>query len=213
MAKMDCTNLFRVYRALTAWFTLLTGILHVSLGSWYTSRGWSALDMSTNQTIDFTTRGEIVVIATGVGLVICSVALLSGAWFREGKVSFGLRLGGCSITLILLAFEILTAWNIFVNRSRPFETRAYNNAWNSTLSTHPERICELEQRLSCRGFLDVKCVTEACATCVDISHPFREACFNVMKRHLATSYLPVSITSTILFIIVLFDLVLACLLR
>ena len=212
MVAVDCTTPFRVYRAVTAWLVLVVGLLHVALGGWYTSQGWSVLDMRANQVVDFTTRGEIVVVGTGVGLVLCSVALLCGAWYREGKVSFGLRLCGCSVALTLLAFEIVVAWVILVNRDKTFETQAYQQGWNLTLSNHSELICALEHRFSCRGFLDASCKAEACAKCSTTS-PLVEACFAVMKRHLATSYWPVSITSTLLGVLVLGDLILACLLR
>lgn len=213
MATMDCTNLFRVYRALTAWLVLLTSILHISLGSWYTSRGWNILDSAANQTVDFTTRAEIVVIGTGVGLMLCGITLLCGVWFREGKVAFGLRLSGCAVAFILLMFETITAWTIHVNRAKAWETNAYQAGWISTLNSKPKLICQLEQRLHCRAFLDTSCRSETCAKCNTVSTPFRQPCFTIMKQHLATSYVPVSITSTILSLIVLIDLILAYLVR
>lgn len=213
----------KMFHTIVAILLLFTGGGLIGFGIWL-----SVAEDTGPFNLDYTGDGDVfdVVLRTNILVLIAgSFILLSGisSLLSMAKKCVGHTFRVIYIVMAIVLFLVFAALCVIsalvmARRENEDVEKFIRDAWERTVSNEESVVCHIENTFECRGFYDDDCKTlspvfsQRCASCNNTTYDVDSAggCYSEITHLMRNVFLPVSIVSGVMALIIFIDMMIAC---
>lgn len=223
MAGYEERRTSKFFHTIVAILLLLTGGGLIGFGIWLTvaeNTGPFNLDYTGDGGVfDVVLRTNIIVLIAGGFIILSGISsLLSMAKKCVGQTFRIIYIVLALVLFLIFAGLCVTSALIMARRNDDNIEEFIRDAWERTVKNEESVVCHIENTFECRGFYDDDCkplstvFRERCASCSNETYDIDAAggCFSEITHLMRNVFLPVSVVSGAMAIVIFVDMMIAC---